>query len=280
MATLTASYQLLAESAYYTFLSAYGGKVCLRLYAKVSAQNVSGNTSTVDIKLTKYLTGSSTQVAYSCYQKEAGLSGDLSHTWSNGDYATFYALSEYTIFEKAFTVTHNADGTKSLSLAASYDDSYVAALSINTVVCTLPTIVRKSEIGGVAVAEEGIEHGFVVFFDAASSAFGHQLDLLAGSQVIARRPGYSSGQPFILSNSEQLALYRAVGRTGTVTIRLHTFTSPSQSTWLSQSDTAVHVSLGNVYVRVGGTWRRGLMCVGGAPAVVMVNKNGTWRPAL
>ncbi len=277
MATLTTAYQLLAQSGYYTFLSAYGGKVCLRLYARVGAQSVSGNTSTVDIKLTKYLTGSSASVQYSCYQKDATLSGDLSHTWSDGGYATFHALSEYILFEKSFTVSHNADGTKSLSLAASYDDSYIAALTIGTVVCTLPTIARKSEIGGVSLSGGAIEQGFSVDFTPASTAFTHTLTLLAGGQTVAARSGYAAGATVALSGSELLTLYRALGHEGSATVQLQT---QNGSTVIGQSTATLALTgLGNIHLCRGGDWRRGLLYVGNAPAVVMVRAGGEWRPA-
>ncbi len=277
MATLTQTYQLLTESGYYTFLSAYGGKVCLRLYAKVSAQSVSANSSTVDIKLTKYLTGSSKQVSYSCTQKSASLSGDLSHTWSNGSYTTYYAQSEYTLFEKSFTVSHAADGKKSLSLNANYDDSYIAALSTGKVSCSLPTIARKSEIGSVSLTDDSIEQGFSVAFAPASSAFTHTLTLAVGGNTVLSRSGYTAGTTIRLSGSELLALYRALGHAGSAKVHLNTLNGSSA---IGQSTSTLALTgLGNIHLRSGGDWRRGLLYVGRAPAVVMVNKNGTWGPA-
>lgn len=275
MATLTTSYQLLGESDYYTFLSAYGGMVCLRLYAKVGSQSVSGNTSVVDIKLTKYLTGSSSSVKYSCYQKDASLSGDLSHTWSDSAYATFSAFSEYTIFEKSFSVLHENDGTKSLSLAAGYDDSYIAALSVGTVVCSLPTIPRKSSIGGVSLAAGTIEQGFSVSFSPASSSFLHRVELLVSGSTIVARDSYSSGVAITLSAAELLALYRM--KTKAITVRLITRSGGSE---IGRTETAVTLSaLGNAHARTGGQWRRGMICVGASPGVMMIKQDGEWRVA-
>ncbi len=275
MATLTTSYQLLGESEPYTFLSAYGGTVCLRLYARVSAQSVSDNASTVDIKLTKYLSGTSSAVQYSCYQKTATLSGDLAHTWSDSAYATFQAKSEYTVFEKAFSVAHNADGTKSLSLAASYDDSYIAALTIPTVSCTLPTIARKSEIGGVSLSGGAIEQGFSVSFTPASSAFSHRVELLAGGSIVAARDAYSSGTTIVLTAEELLSLYRM--KTKTVTVRLITKSGGSE---IGRVETTVTLSaLGNAHLRVSGVWKRGMICVGASPGVMMIKIGGSWTPA-
>ncbi len=275
MATLTTTYQLLAQSEPYTFLAANNGTVCLRLYARVSAQRVGDNASTVDIKLTKYLTGTSSAVQYSCYQKTAALSGDLAHTWSDSAYATFQAKSEYTVFEKAFSVAHNADGTKSLSLAASYDDSYIAALTIPTVVCTLPTIARKSEIGGVGLSGSAIEQGFSVSFTPASASFSHRVELLAGGSTVAARDAYSSGTTIVLTAAELLSLYRM--KTKTVTVRLITKSGGSE---IGRVETTVTLSaLGNAHLQIGGAWKRGMICVGASPGVMMIRRSGEWKVA-
>lgn len=172
MATLTTEYQLLAESTYYTFLSSYNGKVCIRLYARYSGQSVANNTSLVYVKLTRNVIGDYSNVKYGCYQKDAAVSGDLKATYSNSDYASFYAGNEYTIIEQAYTVNHNADGTKSLTLAATYDDSYISALSISSVSCTLPTIPRASTptLGAYSIE---LGSSVSIYTNAASSAFRH-----------------------------------------------------------------------------------------------------------
>lgn len=148
MATLTDKYQLLDESDDYTFNSDYSGKVRIRLYARYSGQSVANNTSLVYVKLTKYLTGSSKQVKMGCSSWAASMWGSLEYETSHSEYASFYAGSEYTIFEKAYTVQHNADGTRSLALGAAYDNSYISPpegeLSISSVTCDLPTIPRAS----------------------------------------------------------------------------------------------------------------------------------------
>lgn len=275
MATLTTSYQLLAESDSYTYNSNYAGKVCLRLYAKIGSQSVSGNTSTVDIRLVKYLTAQYSNVYYSCYQKDASLSGDLSHTWSDSAYASYYPQTEYIVFERSFSVAHNADGSKSLSLAASYDDSFIAALSVGAVVCSLPTIPRKSSIGGVSLASGAIEQGFSVSFSPASSSFSHRVELVVSGSTIVARDSYSSGVAITLSAAELLALYRM--KTKAVTVRLITRSGGSE---IGRAETAVTLSaLGNAHARTGGQWRRGMICVGASPGVMMIKQDGEWRVA-
>ena len=174
MATLTTEYQLLAQSSEHTFLSAYNGKVRIRLYAKYSGQSVANNTSLVYVKLTRYLTGSSSQVKYSCYEKVATLSGDLSASYSNSAYTSFYAGSEYTIIEQAYTVNHNADGSKSLTLRAVYDDSFIPSLSIGNVTCTLPTIPRAS-IPVLSDYVLNLGQTVSIYPSAASDAFRHTI---------------------------------------------------------------------------------------------------------
>lgn len=272
MIRLNGDYQMLAQSDTVTFLSQHNGKVCIRLYGRVSNQSTAGNASTVDIKLTRYVTGDYSNVKYGCYAKNASIGGDLSHSWSNSDYTSFYAGNEYTIFEKSFSVSHNADGTKSLTLTAAYDDSYIGALSIGAQTFELPPIARADGIGGVQLSGGAIEAGVAVTFVSHSSTFTHRLTLLAGGQAVAVRNSYASGQTVTLSAAELLALYRTGAMT--LTVQLTTLQNGKD---LGVASTQVTLSeRGNCHRRENGLWRRGLVCVGGHPAVVMVKTAGQW----
>ncbi len=278
MATLTNTYQLLAESGYTTFLSQYNGKVAIRLYARINSQDIANNTSVVQIKLTRNIIGDYSNVGYSYASASASLGGTVSHSWSEGSSGGTDYVGEHLVFEKEFTVWHGDDGTCAIQLSAQYDDSYISGCAIASVYCDLPTIPRKGEIGSVTVSGQGIEEGLVVFYSQPSSHFNYTLEMFVGGQRIFIREGYASGTPILLSASELLTLYRALGRGGTAVLRLHTFTD--QWVGIGRSDYAVTLNgLGNIHLHKNGAWRRGLLCVGRSPAVVMVRKNGVWGPA-
>lgn len=272
MIQLNSEYQMLKQSDTVTFLSQYNGKVCIRLYGRVSNQSTADNTSTVEIKLTRYVTGDYSNVKYGCYDKQASIGGDLSHSYANSDYTSFYAGNEYTIFERSFTVWHTADGTKSLTLTAAYDDSYISPLSIGAQTFALPPIARADEIGGVQLSGGAIEAGVAVTFVSHSSTFTHRLTLQAGGQAVAVRDSYPSGQTVTLSAAELLTLYRTGAMT--LTVQLTTLQNGKE---LGFKSTQVTLSeRGNCHLRENGLWRRGLVCVGGNPAVVMVKTAGQW----
>ena len=275
MVKLNNTYQLLSESQDYTFLSAYNGKVRIRLYARIHEQSTAENKSIVYVKLTRYVTGDYSNVQYSCYAKEAKLGGDLSLSYSNGDYASFSAGNEYTIFEKDFTVYHADDGSKSLRLNAYYDDSYISPLSIGDVYCELPTIARKSEIGTVAFTDGAIERGFSVSFVSAASSFVHCLELAASDEVIATRDGYTSGSDVALTADELLALYRK--NTKDVTVRLITKNNGTDIGSAEKTETLAEI--GNTYIKADGAWKRGVVHVGNNPGVMMIRHGGEWTVA-
>lgn len=278
MATLTNTYQLLAESDYYTFLSQYNGKVAIRLYAKINSQDTANNASVVMVKLTRNIIGQYSNVGYRYDSASASLGGTLSHSWSGGSSGGYQYVGEHVVFEKEFWVSHNENGTCALTLSAWYDDTYISERSISAVSFELPTIPRKGEISSVAVSGQGIEEGLVVFYSRPSSNFIYVLEMHAGGQLIFSRQGNLSGAPITLSAAELLALYRALGRGGSITLRLHTVTA--QGVGIGRSDyTMASGGLGNIHLRQGGMWRRGLLYVGRSPAVVMVRKNGVWGPA-
>lgn len=230
MATLSTTYQLLAESDYYTFLSDYNGKVCIRLYAKYNNQDISGLTSSVGIKLTKNLTGTSSSVHYSCYQKTASLDGDLSHSYSNSDYATFNALSEYVIFEETFTVTHDDDGRKSLELSASYDDSYISPLTTGWVSCDLPTIPRQATITSAKNFTDE-ENPTITYANLAGDAVTELKAFIYAeddSTVLVDGQGLrtdATSFTFILTDEMRETLRKAAANSNSITVRPYVFTS-------------------------------------------------------
>ncbi len=137
MITLSTTYQELGRSATYAFSNL--GQVCACLYARVVSQDAAAGRSTVAVRLTRIITGTSSYVGYSHVGAQATLSGSLTHTWSGGASGTVY-VGEHTVFEQTFTVYHNADGSMSLSLTAMYDDTYITARNIGSVVCALPSL--------------------------------------------------------------------------------------------------------------------------------------------
>ena len=134
MATLTTSWQNIA-SASYTFTS--GNTVTFWLDAKYSSQSIANNTTDIQTRLTSSLNWGGASGAgynYTCsYAPTVSGSG----TWT---------FTNETITSGSGTITHNSDGTKSLTLSASAKNNYWGFNKSLSATVTLPTIARKANI--------------------------------------------------------------------------------------------------------------------------------------
>ncbi len=198
-------------------------------------------------------------------------------------YNEMYSLSGYyaSLELASYTgdVSHNADGTKTVTVSATLDSTDGAypnpGSATVSLALTLSTIPRKSEIGGVSLSGGAIEQGFSVSFSPASSSFSHRVEVLADGSTITARDAYSAGAAIVLTAAELLDLYRK--KTKTVTVRLITTSGGSE---IGRAETTVTLAaLGNAHVKTGGEWKRGMVCVGTSPGVVMIRHNGEWRAA-
>jgi hypothetical protein len=248
----------------------------LTLSVVENSTSVSSNTSNITVTLTLKANGS--------YIQGNRMWGDITvdGSWVAG-YDSSYSLPGYygsvTLKTYSGNVTHNADGTKTITVTAtlgSTDGSYPNPGSATvSVELTLSTIPRKSNVGQVHLSGGAIEAGVSVTFAPASSTFTHRLTLLAGQTAVAVRGSYTSGTSVTFTAAELLTLYRT-GQTA-LTVQLTTLQNGKEL-----GSTTAQVTLterGNLHVRQGGLWRRGVAYVGNNPAVVMVRQNGAWRAA-
>ncbi len=245
----------------------------LTLSVVENSTSVSRNTSNISVTLTLKANGS--------YIQGNRMWGGISIDGTNvASYDGTYSLPSYygSVTLKTYNgdVEHKADGTKTITVTAtlgSTDGTYPNPGSATvSVSLTLSTIPRKSHIGQVQLSGGAIEAGVAVTFVSHSSTFTHRLTLLADGQAVAVRDSYASGQTVTLSAAELLALYR----TGAMTLTVQLTTRQSGKD-LGVASTQVTLSeRGNCHRRENGLWRRGMVCVGGNPAVVMVKSAGQW----
>lgn len=135
--TLTTEYQKLGEVVIGS--TEYGNAV-LRLYGKYNSQSVEDNTTTVQYKLTHYIPF--TYVTY--YSSSQRFNGDISTSTTNSTNKKF-TTGETTLLTATKTITHSAEGTKSINVGGSFTNSYWGkTVSINQVSATLPTIPRAT----------------------------------------------------------------------------------------------------------------------------------------
>lgn len=135
MATLTTSW---AQQARWQWNPGTGFKITFYLDAKYSTQSIANNTTNVQTRLTSVVnsgSGSGSNYKFTCTYCST-VSGSGSWTFASE-----------TITSGGSTVTHNSDGTKSLTLKATVKVAN-AGLSEHTLsaTVTLPTIPRKANV--------------------------------------------------------------------------------------------------------------------------------------
>lgn len=125
-----------------------------------SAADISANQTRIDVKLYSQVQagGSASGMAYGDAQQfgHAGFDGQ-----NKADYTTAYNFNNFALncfFDGVLTVPHNADGTRSVVLQASFTtiSSTISGGSVTTSTITLPAMPRATTIASIA----GLYYGY------------------------------------------------------------------------------------------------------------------------
>ena len=148
----------------------------LRLDWAITGQSINDNTSTINLDLWVYDgTGySQNETAYEAYYILQG-----EKRWNPYNYST---TGWYKLGSKSITVSHNADGTGSVTLSAEWDCGWDSAytprhLALSDTV-TLTTIPRASS---VSASGDTLGQEVAITISRASSSFTHRLYYSCGS---------------------------------------------------------------------------------------------------
>lgn len=137
--TLTKSYQKIKEVKIGNF--GYGD-LYLRLYGRYTSQSTANNTTTVEYQLRHYVPSGSIKY-YSSSQK---ITGDVTASSSNTQNKEF-SSGETTLLTKSKSIPHNTDGSKSISVGATFTNSYFGnTVTISNTSVTLPKIDRLATV--------------------------------------------------------------------------------------------------------------------------------------
>ena len=148
----------------------------LRLDWAITGQSINDNTSTINLDLWVY---DGTGYSQNQYANQAYYIIQGEKRWNPYNYST---TGWYKLGSKSITVSHNADGTGSVTLTAEwdcgFDSSYTPRhLSISETV-TLTTIPRASS---VSASGNTLGQAVVITISRASSSFTHKLYYSCGS---------------------------------------------------------------------------------------------------
>ena len=179
-----------------------------------TAQNITGNSSTVVFKWTSTQTGDS----WNGYTKTAKY-------WirMNGGAETEYSVSytlpktaTKTIVNITLTVPHNNDGTGSISVRTWMDTGISAGVVEKSQSLTLTTIPRASKIN--SFTGTNLAGSFSVGYTAYSGSFTNKLRISVPNVKALETFNYTSGSSFTLSQASLNYLYSYTSNTDRVPI--------------------------------------------------------------
>ena len=212
----------------------------LRLDWAITGQSINDNTSTINLDLWVYDgTGySQNETAYEAYYILQG-----EKRWNPYNYST---TGWYKLGSKTITVSHNADGTKSIALTAEwdcgFDSSYTPRhLSLSETV-TLTTIPRAST---ATTSGSTLGKTLTITIKRASSSFTHKLYYTCGSvkdKLIAENVGTSYSW-----NAPPVSLAQQAPNAETVALTL-TVKTYNGSTYVGAWSTSVKLAVPSTVV--------------------------------
>lgn len=181
-------------------------------------QNVANNTSTVTCKM--YFIN---QYAISIGSRSHTITiNGATHTLTSGNINT---IGEHYIGSVSQTITHNADGSKSIPLSfvfklqATLSERYYESISASTTV-SLNTIPRASQPTLSASSTE-IGKSVTINTNRASSSFTHTLTYAFGSASGTIATGVGASTSWTLPTSLLNQIPSATSRTGTITCQTY-----------------------------------------------------------
>lgn len=202
-------------------------------YEWTATQSISGNSSTVTVKL-YWMSMSSGAVVYSSATKTNSITIDS--TVDNASASSMAALSgnqKKLINTASKTVSHNADGTGDVRIRASFDANvtlngqYVGTVSLDKTF-TLNTIPRKSTLTDSTpsfTAPDSLSIGI----NRASSSFTHRARINLPTEKVVT--GITTSKTISFTSTELTAMFAKMNGSSstTYTLTLDTYSSSSQT---------------------------------------------------
>lgn len=178
----------------------------------LTSQSITNNTST--LKWTFYVTGTWGAYSYNTSSGNVDINGNKTFT-KDGFSGTKFTLKSGTV-----TVTHNSDGTKTVSgIDAKWTSGHssVGNVSITSKSITLPTIPRASK-PTVSDSSVTTRSAVTIYTHRKSSAFTHTLRLKYGSSsVLTIATGVTSSHSWTIPDSVLTHIPNSTSGTYTIT---------------------------------------------------------------
>ncbi|WP_144472896.1 DUF859 family phage minor structural protein, partial [Bacillus pumilus] len=197
-----------------------------RLQADWTAtQNISNNESTITLKL--YWIADKDGGTSTSATKSGSVSIDgSSSSFSGAGLAKLSNSQKKLIKTYSKTVSHNSDGTKSVSLSAYFDvelslGSYVGRVSISGT-ANLNTIPRASTLSSTASWTAG--NNKAISISRASSSFTHTVKAYVGGTLIKTLTGVASTATFSFSTAENTKIFEELSQGASTSSKIEVLT--------------------------------------------------------
>ena len=260
-----------------------------------ATQNIADNTSTVTAKLYWLATsGSYNVVSSTSKQVVININGNKLETTSivGLGYGGMRLLATHTVI-----VPHNADGTKSISIAGAC--TFGLTLNGQSIgykeaggAITLNTIPRASTMSSSADMTAGFYKPFTL--NVASSSFTHTVNMYVGSTWIKRVEGVKTSGQFLFSIAELGTIFTAMAQQKSTSVRFHvttynsgttvgtseksgTISAPTPTSWATQASCNIGDTLTGTITRPSAdfTYSVGLCTTDGNTLLAWLVSNGT-----
>jgi hypothetical protein len=187
-----------------------------------ASQDIANNTSTITANLYLISLGASYTISSSATKDGSQTIDGGSNSFSGAGLASLSGNQKKLINTYSRTVSHNADGTKSLSMSAWFDievtlgGTYYGRVSCDSGTITLDTIPRASSLTSGRDWTAGTQN-LAVSISRASTSFTHSVEVRVqkpdGTWVyIGARDGIGTSTTFTFSLAENTSIYQAISQ--------------------------------------------------------------------
>lgn len=155
--------------------TSYGGpsgKYYLQTKWTLLSQSVTGNSSRINIKMyIGAVSGWSASIGTNSFSVSVTGGG----SWSGSNRSISINGSKQLLIDEDYTVDHNSDGAKSISINPYFTGSYIGTINPGSFSDSLPSIARTSSISSTASLTAGFDKTITI--DSNSSSFTHELSI-------------------------------------------------------------------------------------------------------
>ncbi|MEH7117221.1 DUF859 family phage minor structural protein [Neobacillus vireti] len=196
-----------------------------------ATQNIEANTSTVTAKLYWMALDSYGAISSSATKDGAIIIDGTTYTFSGAGLASLSANQKKLLYTASKTITHNSDGTKTISLDGYFDaevtlsGTYYGRVDLTATSYSLNTIPRASSLTSTSQASWTAGNNTTFGISRASSSFTHKITIKVDGVTIKTLSGVGTSASSAFSTAENTTIFSELAQTASkgTTIVLDTY---------------------------------------------------------